>query len=874
MAAKTENVLVIVESPTKAKTITKFLGKPYVVRASMGHIRDLPDSAAEIPAAYKKEKWSRLGVNVDKDFEPLYVISKKKSEQVKELKQLLKEADALYLATDEDREGESISWHLYEVLKPKIPTRRLVFNEITKDAILHSFETARNIDEALVRAQETRRIVDRLFGYEISPLLWKKIAPGSSAGRVQSVTVRMLVERERARIRFKSASYWSVKARLRKPGVEPAFDAELVQLGGKRLATSRDFDPDTGKLPDPENLLLLDESGAQRVKALLESGPVLVRSVEQKPFVQRPAAPFVTSSLQMEANSKLRYSAKRTMQIAQQLYENGFITYMRTDSTSLSDEGLRGARSLISREYGEEYLHPSVRTYETKVKNAQEAHEAIRPASDQFADPEKVLTQLGEEAHRLYDLIYKRTVASQMADARGTNTVVQAAVEDAVFRSAGKVIEFAGFLKAYAVDEDDEQDDSADRTLPPLTSGDGLRCEAAEPLDRVTQPPSRYTEGSLIKELERRGIGRPSTWASIVELVLSRSYAFKKGTALVPSFTAMALINLLEQHFGNLVDYSYTARLEDDLDAISRGEMESNDYLRGFYFGEQSEGLRDLITRGEAQIDPKEVNGIPLGEWEGRPIEVRIGRYGPFVSDGERRASLPDDMPPDELTAEKAWSILENASREPDTLGSDPETNLPIFLKIGRYGPYVQMGDGRDGAKPKMASLLPGAELGSIDLEHALKLLSLPRTLGLHPETGEKIVAANGRFGPYVQAGKETRSLPAEMPPTEVTFEQALALLSQPKLRGRGASRQTVLKDLGPHPESGKPLQVLSGRYGPYVTDGETHASVARGANPLEITPQQAAEMLAQRLIQIQERGEPVKKTAKRGARKAAKPVA
>lgn len=871
MAAKKEQALVIVESPTKAKTITRFLGNGYIVRASMGHIRDLPDSAAEIPPNLKKESWARLGVNVEKNFEPLYVIPKGKKDQVKELKSLLKDAGKLYLATDEDREGESISWHLSEVLKPKVPTRRLVFNEITREAIAHSLESARDIDQALVRAQETRRIVDRLFGYEVSPLLWKKIAPGSSAGRVQSVAVRLLVERERARIRFRSAEYWGVKARLRKPGAEPAFDADLVSIGGKRVATGKDFDPDTGLLAGPSTVFLLDEAGARRVAGLLEVGPINVQTVEQKPFTQRPAAPFVTSSLQVEANSKLRFSAKRTMQIAQQLYENGFITYMRTDSTALSAEAVRGARALIEREFGREYLAPYVRQYDTKVKNAQEAHEAIRPASDNFANPEAVRAQLGDDAARLFDLIYKRTVACQMADARGTNTVVTVEAGDAVFRATGKTIEFAGFLKAYSIDEDDENGEQSDRMLPPLSQGDRLACEKADVLDRFTQPPNRFTEGSLIKELERLGIGRPSTWASIVELVLSRSYAFKKGTALVPTFTAMALINLLEQHFQNLVDYSYTARLEDDLDAISLGEMQSIDYLRRFYYGEDADGLRALITKGEAEIDPKEINGISLGSCNDRKLEVRIGRYGPFVSDGERRASLPDDTPPDEMTAEKACEFLDHASREPDSLGTHPETNEPVYLKVGRYGPYVQLGDASAGNKPKMASLLPGTELETVDLGHALKLLSLPRTLGAHPDTGEPVVAANGRFGPYVQSGKEARSLPADITPIDVTLEQALELLSQPKTRGRGAARQTVLKDLGAHDESGKQVRILSGRFGPYITDGETNASVPRGTDPLHINMERAQEILAQRRQYIEEQGGVTKPAAKRGARKSAR---
>lgn len=830
------------------------------MRASMGHVRDLPENASEVPAKLKKESWARLGVNVNQNFEPIYVVPKGKKDQVKELQDLLKTSDLLYLATDEDREGESISWHLREVLKPKIPTRRLVFHEITKDAILHSIENARDIDEDLVRAQETRRIIDRLFGYEVSPLLWKKMAPGLSAGRVQSVAVRLLVERERARIRFRTADYWSVKAKLAKAGADPAFDADLLQINSKRVATSKDFNPDTGKLDDT-SLVLLDKVGAERVVGLLNAGPVTVRSVEEKPFVQRPAAPFVTSSLQMESNSKLRYSAKRTMQVAQQLYENGYITYMRTDSTSLSQEAISAARHLIESEYGKDYLYPSVRTYDTKVKNAQEAHEAIRPAGDRFTAPDVVQAALGQEAFRLYDLIFKRTVACQMADARGTNTTVLIDAGDATLRASGKTIAFAGFLKAYAEEADDENGNNGneqDRILPNLASNDGLQTLKADPIDRSTQPPNRFTEGSLIRELEKLGIGRPSTWASIVELVLNRSYAFKKGTALVPTFTAMGVVGLLEQHFTNFLDYKYTASLEEELDSISRGENTSKNYLSKFYFGDGLPGLKELVAIGEKEIDPRIINGLPLGEWEDKKVEVRIGRYGPFISDGERRASVPDEMPPDELTLPKALEMLESASKEPESLGLHPEFGMPVYLKIGRYGPYVQLGDGRDGAKAKMASLVQGTDLKDVDLAHASKLLALPKTLGNHPETGEKVIAANGRFGPYVQSGTETRSLPANLSPIDVSLEQALELIAQPKARGRGGVRgQTSLKDFGANPANQKSVKLLSGRYGAYITDGEVNATVPRGTDPMQLTNEQAYEILAARAQQIADAGGP-----------------
>ncbi len=871
MASKS---LVIVESPTKAKTITKFLGKDFVVRASMGHVRDLPENASEVPANLKKEPWARLGVNILDDFEPIYVVPKNKKDHVKELKELLKTSDNLYLATDEDREGESISWHLHEVLKPKIPTKRLVFHEITKDAILHSLENAREIDQDLVRAQETRRIIDRLFGYEVSPLLWKKMAPGLSAGRVQSVAVRLLVERERARIRFHSADYWSVRAKLQKPNVDPSFEAELFQLGGKRVATSKDFNPDTGALDEPGNLVLLDKAGAERVVGLLQKSPVTVRSVEEKPFVQRPAAPFVTSSLQMESNSKLRFSAKRTMQVAQQLYENGYITYMRTDSTSLSAEAVSAARHLIESEYGKDYLSPTVRKYETKVKNAQEAHEAIRPAGDRFTSPEVVQAALGQEAFRLYDLIYKRTVACQMADARGTNTTVLIDTGDATFRAAGKTIAFAGFLKAYREEVDEDAATDQNRVLPALASGDGLTTLKADPLERSTQPPNRFTEGSLIKELEKLGIGRPSTWASIVELVLNRSYAFKKGTALVPTFTAMAVIGLLELHFTTFLDYKYTASLEEQLDAISRGEKRIKDYLKSFYFGDGLPGLKELVATGEKDIDPRIINGLPLGEWEGKKIEVRIGRYGPFISDGERRASVADEMPPDELTLTRALELLDQASKEPESLGLHPEFGMPVFLKVGRYGPYVQLGDGRDGNKPKMASLVQGTELKDVDLDHASRLLALPRTLGVHPDTKEPVIAANGRFGPYVQSGTETRSLPADISPINVTLDKAMELIRQPKTRGGAARQQTTLKDFGTNPASNKAVKLLSGRYGAYVTDGEINATIPRGTDPMTLTNEQVYELLAARAQQIADAGGPeaAKKAVKsrRAAQKAA----
>jgi DNA topoisomerase I len=846
--------LIIVESPTKAKTITKFLGKEYTVRASNGHIRDLPNSASEIPAKLKKEPWAKLGVNIESGFAPLYVIPKNKKDNVNALKEEIKKADALYLATDEDREGESISWHLLEILKPKVPTKRLVFHEITKEAIEQALKNPREIDLNLVRAQETRRIVDRLFGYEVSPLLWKKMAPRLSAGRVQSVAVRLLVERERERIRFHEASFWDLKAVFQKHDAkdsENQFEADLTQVDGKRVAAGKDFDPETGILKPDDKIVALDENAARQLKnRVLHTKPV-VSSVEEKPYSTNPPAPFVTSSLQQEANRKLRYSAKRTMGVAQQLYENGFITYMRTDSTTLSEQALAAARSFIKSDFGEEYLPPKPRQYATKVKNAQEAHEAIRPAGDAFTPPQVVRQKLGDEAFRLYELIWKRTVASQMQNARGTHIAVNIAAGEATFRATGKTIAFAGFLRAYVEGSDDPESELADREkiLPNLHEGENVKLIGLDPAEHVTQSPARYTEGNLIRELERRGIGRPSTWAQIVELVLSRQYAFKKGTALVPTFTAMAVVGMLEQHFASLLDYEFTARLEDYLDSISRGEAENVKYLSEFYYGNGYPGLKSLVKQGETTIDPREVCGVHIGQEEdGTEVEVRIGRYGPFLTNGTQRASVPDDMAPDELKLETAVKLLVNAGREPEALGMHPETGEPVFLKSGPYGPYVQLGNGGTQAKPKMVSLLPKMTPEQMDLACALKLLSLPRTLGEHPETQHKVVVAVGRFGPYLKCDKETRSIPVDrFSPLEMTLEQALELLNEPKGKGRNNAKPALIRELGKHPVSGSALNIFSGRYGPYVSDGTLNASLGKTTKPEELTVDAAVELLEAR---------------------------
>ena len=863
--------LVIVESPTKAKTIEKFLGKDFQVLASYGHIRDLPNNAAEIPAEIKKQKWSRLGINVDSDFTPLYIIPSDKEKRVNELKKAVKNASEVYLATDEDREGESISWHLLEVLNPKVPVKRLVFHEITKKAIEESLSNAREIDQNLVRAQETRRIIDRLYGYSVSPLLWKKMVPRLSAGRVQSVAMRLLVQRERERARFRSADYWDLKAMFEAASDRSLpFEGVLTHVDGKRVATGRDFDETTGKLIEKDSIILLDEPAAQHLEKALKLGTPTIADVERKPFTQRPYAPFTTSTLQQEGSRKLGFGAKRTMAIAQTLYENGFITYMRTDSTNLSDEAISAARSLIGKEFGAEYLPSAPRVYKTKVKNAQEAHEAIRPAGAEFASPTTVKDKLGLEAFRLYEIIWKRTLASQMKDAEGTRVAVTINVDNATFRASGKTISFPGFLRAYVEGSDDPEGDLAEqeRNLPPLKQGDNVDAKSYEVLKHTTQPPARYTEGTLIKELEKLGIGRPSTWATIVDVVLSRDYAFKKGTALVPSFLAIGVTGLLEGYFSNLVDYEFTANLEDDLDAISRGEKDNLDKLRAFYFGGENlpKGLKDLVTEGEATIDPREVCGISLGvDAQGRKVEIRIGRWGPFLSNGETRASLPDGVAFDELTVEKAESLLVEAAKGPASLGVDPTTSEPIYLKKGRFGPYVQRGDMVEGGeKPKMASLLPGMQPDSVTLEISLMLLSLPRTVGKNPENEADITIQNGRFGPYIKCGTESRTIPADESPFSVNLERAIELLKQPRTRGRASNQPKTLKDLGKHPRSGESVTIKSGRYGPYVTDGTTNASLPQGAEPEALTMEQAVELMDAR----------VAKGPSKGRRRAAKPKA
>ncbi len=850
--------LVIVESPAKAKTIASFLGRDYVVESSIGHIRDLPRAASDVPAPYKGEAWARLGVDVDNDFKPLYVVTKDKKAQVTKLKSLLKDASELYLATDEDREGESIAWHLLEVLSPRVPVKRMVFHEITRSAIEQAVDDWRDLDRRLVDAQEARRILDRLYGYELSPVLWKKVMPRLSAGRVQSVATRMIVERERARTRFRSGTWWDLEGQFSSEG--QAFAAGLVALDGKRLAAGRDFS-ETGRLEEGSDVVLLGEREATDLARRLSGSSFSVRSIEEKPFKRSPHPPFMTSTLQQEAGRKLRFGSRRTMQVAQRLYENGYITYMRTDSTSLSETAVRAARDQARQLYGAEYVPDSPRTYNRKVKNAQEAHEAIRPAGDTFRTPEQLTSELSGDELRLYELVWKRTVASQMSDARGTSAQVrivgQAAPangsrgEEAEFAASGKVIAFPGFLRAYVEGSDDPDAELEDQEvrLPPLSEGAPLGVEEIEPQAHATQPPARYTEASLVKAMEEMGVGRPSTYASIVATIQDRGYVWKKGTALVPSFVAFAVVGLLERYFSELVDYGFTASMEDDLDEIAEGQEEAVPWLSRFYFGNGSRGLKSTVSENMNDIDAREINSIPIGaDGDGREIVVRVGRYGPYVQRGEERVSIPEDLPPDELTPERAAELLAAPSGD-RVVGTDPGSGLPVMVKAGRFGPYVQLGDADPDAKerPKTASLLSGMDPAELTLEDALKLLSLPRVVGVDPESNEQILAMNGRFGPYIKKGSDSRSLSSEDQLFSLDLEGALAIFSQPK-QGRGRRPAAPpLRELVPDPETGAQMLVKDGRFGPYVTDGQVNVSLRRGDHVQSITPERAAELLAEK---------------------------
>lgn len=862
--------LVIVESPAKARTISKFLGNNYTIEASIGHVRDLPEGAKQIPAQYKGEDWAHLGVNVEADFEPVYIIPPQKSQQVKKLRDLLKTADQLYLATDEDREGEAISWHLREVLKPKIPVHRLVFHEITREAILQALDQPRDIDDAMFRAQEARRIVDRLYGYEVSPLLWRKVRPKLSAGRVQSVAVRIIVERERERMAFVSATFWDLLGHFAKADKQK-LDATLVSVDGRRIPAGKDFDAATGKLkPDTASQFIqLDEAAVRALAERLSGAEFTITALEDKPFTSRPYPPFTTSTLQQEANRKLGFTARRTMQVAQSLYENGHITYMRTDSTALANVAVEAARDLVSSEYGKQYLPDAPRVYRTKVKNAQEAHEAIRPAGHPFELPEALRGNLSSDEYRLFELIWKRTIASQMADAQGRRITITIEGGGAVFQVSGKTIDFAGYLRAYVEGSDDPEAELADQetVLPAVQKGERLTCLDLESKSHTTQPPARFTEATLTRALEERGIGRPSTYAAIIETILARDYVYKRGNALVPTWTAFAVWKLLDGHLPRLIDYEFTAKMEDDLDAISRGEREHVDYLRAFYFGNGTPGLKQQLKNKVDEIDAREACQILLGTPENQAaVFVRVGRYGPFLEQGERRASIPDGIPPDELNLAKALELLEKSQQADEPLGTDPETGKPVYVKVGRFGPYVQRGSSDDEEKPQNASLLKGMDPADLDLATALKLLSLPRELGQHPQTEQPVMAYNGRYGPYVKSGDETRSLPAEVSPLEVTLDEALALLAQPKQarRGFGAAREP-LKTLGESPVTKQPVKLFSGRYGLYVTDGETNASLPKDAQPEELTLPQSLDLLAARAA-----AGPSKKGRKKAAKKAA----
>ncbi|CAB4940783.1 unannotated protein [freshwater metagenome] len=845
----TGRTLVIVESPAKAKTIQGYLGDAYDVEASVGHIRDLPKRAADIPAKYKGEAWSRLGVDVDHGYAALYVVDADKRTKVAELKKLLAGADTLLLATDEDREGEAIAWHLLEVLAPTVPVKRMVFHEITKDAIQRAVQETRDLDQNLVDAQETRRILDRLYGYEVSPVLWKKVMTGLSAGRVQSVATRLVVDRERERIAFRSASYWDIEG-LFDPG---SFSAKLVAVDGLRVASGKDFS-DRGVLTRTD-AAHLTESTATSLAVALEGVSFVVRSLEDRPYRRSPAAPFMTSTLQQEASRKLRWGAQRTMRVAQGLYERGFITYMRTDSTTLSESAVAAARAQASDLYGSDHVSEVPRRYDRKVKNAQEAHEAIRPAGDVFRTPANVAGDLRGDDFALYELIWKRTVASQMADARGqTATLRLGAVasdgRDAEFSVSGTVITFRGFLAAYeeSIDDEAERDgDNAERRLPLLKVGDALTALRLDPEGHSTNPPPRYTEASLVKALEERGIGRPSTYASIMGTIVDRGYVSKRGSALVPSFLAFAVVRLMEEHFTDLVDYDFTARLEEILDTVASGEVDRIGVLDRFYRGDPSRqfaGLHPLVN-DLGEIDAREISSFPIADSN---IVLRVGRYGAYVEREGERANVPVEIAPDELTFEKASELLALPSGDHD-LGTDPDTGRDIVAKTGRYGPYVTeiLEEGAPkSAKPRTSSLFADMAVDTITLDVALRLLSLPRDVGADPSDGVVITAQNGRYGPYITKDKDSRTLPSEEAIFTVTLDEALALLAQPKgRRGAAAPKPGII--VGVDPSSGREVQLKEGRFGPYVTDGETNASLRRADDPALIDIDRAADLLAER---------------------------
>ena len=879
--------LVIVESPAKARTIAGYLGRDFVVESSIGHIRDLPQGAADTPAKIKDKPWGRMAVDVDNGFEPYYVVPRDKKAHISKLKSLLKDADELYLATDEDREGEAIAWHLLDELKPKVPVKRMVFHEITKAAILEAADNPRDLDMDLVEAQEARRILDRLYGYEVSPVLWRKVMSGLSAGRVQSVATRLVVDRERDRMAFRVASYWDIEGTFDAGAKhdQRMFPARLHSVDGSRVATGGSFGTDgllkvsTSSTNGKPGVVHLDRSRAEALVSALHDTAFEIRSVEAKPYRRSPYAPFRTTTLQQEASRKLGYGASRTMQVAQRLYENGFITYMRTDSTTLSGTAINAARQQVSELYGAEYLPDAPRTYASKVKNAQEAHEAIRPSGDAFRTPAQ--TGLNGDEFRLYELIWMRTVASQMKDAVGQSVSIRiggpaATGEDVVFAASGRVITFHGFLKAYVEGSDDPSAEADDREtrLPNVEQGDSVSAASLNAVGHETKPPARYTEATLIKELEEREIGRPSTYASIIGTILNRGYVYKKGTALVPAWLAFSVVRLLEEHFPRQISYEFTARMEDVLDEIAGGRKDRNTELGEFYFGSADvAGLKKLVNE-LGEIDAKELATFRVGGPDSG-IDLRVGKYGPYLEgpgdDGApagKRANVPDDLPPDELTLEKAQELLANPAGEETELGEDPATGNRVVAKNGRYGPYVTEvlpEDAPAKQKPRTGSLFKSMSLETVTLADALKLMSLPRVLGEDPGSGEEITVQNGRYGPYLKKGTDSRSIESEDQIFTITLEQALAVYAQPKQRGRAAAT-APLKELGNDPVSGQPIVVKAGRFGEYVTDGEYNATLRKDDSVDALTLERAAELLAERRA----RG-PAKKTAKRGAKKTAK---
>ena len=883
MATAQPKRVVIVESPTKAATIARFLDGGYVVESSRGHIRDLPTNAGEVPKAYKSEPWANLAIDVENDFKPLYVLSSGKRDTVRALKRLVAGAEELYLATDEDREGEAIAWHLLEVLSPpsQVKVRRLVFHEITPDAIRAALANPRDIDRRLVDAQEARRLLDRLYGYEVSPVLWKKVAGGLSAGRVQSVATRVVVERERERMAFVRAGYWSLQATASTANGE-GFGMAAAAVGGARLAGGRDFGPD-GKLASA-GVVVLDEAKARRLATELDGATAEVASVASKPYRRRPAPPFITSTLQQEAGRRLRLSSSAVMRVAQALYEQGFITYMRTDSVTLADVALKAARHEVARRYGKEFLPDAPRRYSGKVRNAQEAHEAIRPAGESFAAPESVRKRLSPTEADLYELIWRRTLASQMTDTTGETVTIEATAHsessgEVTLTASGTVISHEGFRRVWGSpreaaakapaggngssgaaggngsggngsgDAGSGPGGETQRRLPQVASGDVLALSDPQANGHETQPPARFTEATLIRRLEELGVGRPSTYAAIITTIIDKGYVRRKGTALVPTLTAFSVMKLLEGHFGEYVDYAFTARMEDDLDDIARGRQETVPWLSQFYFGAGDRpGLKTLVSDRLGEIDAKAVNTVLLGaDPEGRPVEARVGRYGPYVSRGDERASVPEDLAPDELSVDLALELLGRRSARRE-LGADPDSGLPVTLREGLYGPYVQLGPPADDpdAKPaRRESLFGSMEPADVGLDEALRLLSLPRTVGADPADGVEITAQNGRYGPYLKKGSETRSLESEELLFSIGLEDALALLAQP--RRRAGAAKAPLKELGPDPVSGREILVKDGRWGPYVTDGETNASLRGGDTPDSITPERASELLAAR---------------------------